>query len=211
MKNLLIIGARGFGREAFNLATQCKNHESEWVIKGFLDDNSDALDGFNYPVGIISSVEDYIIEENDVFICALGNVLHKKKYVEIVLKKNGVFVNLIHPTVIIHSNTKIGTGLIMMAYSLISNECEVGNFVTFMPHSTIGHDCKVSDFCHIGTYAFMGGYSVLEADVTLHTRAVVLPGVKVGLGSIVGVNSSVLKNVKPGITVFGNPAKELKF
>jgi NDP-sugar pyrophosphorylase family protein len=149
MKNLLIIGARGYGREVFNLATQCENFERDWLIKGFLDDKSDALDGFNYPVGIISSVEDYKIEENDVFICALGSVFPKKKYTEIILKKGGLFVNLIHPTVIIHRNTKIGTGLIMMAFSSISNECEVGNFVTFMPHSTIGHDCKVSDFCHI--------------------------------------------------------------
>jgi len=211
MKNLLIIGARGYGRELFNLATQCEGYKRDWLIKGFLDDKSDALEGFNYPVSIISSVEEYIVEENDVFICAIGSVNHKKKYAEMVLKKGGEFINLIHPSVIIHGNTKLGTGLIMMAYSSISNECEVGSFVTFMPYSTVGHDCKISNFCHIGTYAFMGGYSELEANVTLHTRATIFPRVKVGRGSIVGINSMVLKNVKQGITVYGNPAKELKF
>ena len=70
MKQLLIIGARGFGREVYNLFLACKAAGLEMCCKGFLDDKKDALDGYkNYPP-IISSVEDYIIQEDDVFICA---------------------------------------------------------------------------------------------------------------------------------------------
>lgn len=211
MKNLIIIGARGYGREVFNLATQCAGNKIEYTIKGFLDDKKDALSGFNYPVGILSSVEDYIIEPNDVFVCALGSVEYKKKYVEIIKNKGGEFINLVHPTVVLHNNISLGEGLIMFGYSGISNECVVGDFVTFQAYSIIGHDCKVGNWCHINAYSFLGGYAELEDEVTLHTRATILPGVKVGKGAIVGTGSIVIKNVKPGITVYGNPAKELKF
>ncbi|HJY11908.1 MAG TPA: hypothetical protein VJ304_03925, partial [Flavobacterium sp.] len=87
MKNLIIIGARGYGREVCGLARQCSGYNTEYIIKGFLDDKLDALNGFdNYP-DIISSVENYEIQENDVFVCALGSVQWKKHYVEIILSK----------------------------------------------------------------------------------------------------------------------------
>ena len=87
MKNLVIVGARGFGREVYDLATQCSGYNLEYVIKGFLDDKADALDGFeNYP-SIISSVEDYKIEEDDVFVCALGTVGLKKHFAYLIIAK----------------------------------------------------------------------------------------------------------------------------
>lgn len=72
MKHLLIIGARGFGREVYNLFMECKHLHSEYYCIGFLDDNTNALNNYhNYPP-IISSVEEYQVKEDDVFICALG-------------------------------------------------------------------------------------------------------------------------------------------
>ena len=62
MKNLLIIGARGFGREVFDISTQTKEYNNDWIIKGFLDDKVDALEGFNNYPSIISSVEDYEVQ-----------------------------------------------------------------------------------------------------------------------------------------------------
>jgi sugar O-acyltransferase (sialic acid O-acetyltransferase NeuD family) len=209
MKNLIIIGARGYGREVFNLATQCAGNEIEYTIKGFLDDKKDALSGFTYPVGILSSVEDYIIEPNDVFVCALGSVVYKKKYVEIIKNKGGEFINLIHPTVLLHNNILLGKGLVMFGYSGISNDCVVGDFVTFQAYSTVGHDCIVGNWCHINAYSFIGGYAELEDEVTLHTRATILPKVKVGKGATVGAGSIVIKSVKPNTTVFGMPATQI--
>ena len=42
MKSLIIIGARGYGREMYHLATQCREYGREWEIKGFIDDHSSA-------------------------------------------------------------------------------------------------------------------------------------------------------------------------
>jgi hypothetical protein len=50
MKNLLIIGARGFGREVFNIAIDSVGYNETFSIKRCLDDNRNALDGYsNYP------------------------------------------------------------------------------------------------------------------------------------------------------------------
>lgn len=211
MKNLIIIGARGYGREVHDLAKQCSGYNTEYVLKGFLDDKSDALAGFeNYPE-IISSVESYEIQENDVFVCALGSVKWKKHYVELIIDKGGKFINLIHPSVILNTNAVIGNGLIAFMNSNISNDCVIEDFVTIQGFVGLGHDTKLGKWSHLNAYCFTGGFVVLEEEVCLNTRATILPNVVVRKGATVGAASLVIRNVKENTTVFGVPAKKLEF
>lgn len=211
MKNLIIIGARGYGREVYNLAVQCNGYNKDYVIKGFLDDKSDALEGFEDYPEIISDVENYKIQEDDVFTCALGSVKWKKYYVEMIISKGGLFINLIHPTSIFNLNVKLGIGLIVFMYSNISNDCSIEDFVTIQGFVGIGHDSRIGKWSHINAYSFMGGYAILEEEVCLNTRATVLPNIIVRKGATVGAASLVIKNVKANTTVFGVPATVLKF
>ena len=209
MKNLIIIGARGFGREIYSIATQCKEYQKEWTIKGFLDDKLDALEKFvNYPK-VLSSVEEYEIKQNDVFICALGNVKYKKKYTNLIMVKGGKFINIIHPTSIISKNTKLGTGIIVCPFTYVSNEVTIGDFVTIQSHCAIGHDVKIGDYCQVNALSFFGGFSKLEDEVTINPGSMILPKKVIGENSVVGINSSVIGNIKPNRSVYGNPAIEI--
>lgn len=50
----------------------------------------------------------------------------------------------------------------------------------------------------------------IEDDVWIGSRVTILPGVKIGKGSIIGASSVVTKDVLPYSVVGGNPAKLLK-
>ncbi|MCC6126714.1 MAG: acyltransferase [Pirellulales bacterium] len=52
---------------------------------------------------------------------------------------------------------------------------------------------------------------VIEDDIWIGSRAIVLRGVRIGRGAIVGAGSIVTKSVPPYAVVVGNPAKVLKF
>lgn len=209
MKNLIILGARGFGREIYNIASQTKEYNNEWIIKGFLDDKKDALNDFkNYPP-ILSSVEDYEIQENDVFICALGDIKYKKKYINLILGKGGKFINIIHPTSIININVKLGVGIIICPFTYISNDVTIGNFTTIQTHSAIGHDVVIGDYCQINALTFFGGFSQIEEGTTMNPGSGVAPQGIVRENTIVGINSTVLKSTESNCTVYGNPAKKI--
>jgi sugar O-acyltransferase (sialic acid O-acetyltransferase NeuD family) len=211
MKQLLIIGARGWGREVYNVLPDCLGYGKEFVCKGFLDDKGDALEGMlDYPP-IIDSVEHYQIQPDDVFICALGDVHWKKHYIEIVLSKGGEFINLIHKSAIIRRNTKLGVGCIIFDNVGISCDIQIGNFVTFQSYVNVGHDARIGDYCHLGCMSFMGGGSVLGDATVIQISSIILPHVKVGNDCTVGSGSVVIRNVKSGTTVFGNPAKKIDF
>jgi len=209
MKNLIIIGARGFGREIYNVAIQTKEYNTKWTIGGFLDNKEDALDGFKGYPQILSSVEDYEVKENDLFICALGDVKYKKKYISLILGKGGKFINIIHPTSIINMNVKLGIGVIICPFTYISNDVTIGNFTTIQTHSAIGHDVQIGDYCQINALTFLGGFAEIEEGVTMNPGSGVVPRGNIGENTVVGINSTVLKNAKPNSTVYGNPAKEI--
>ena len=211
MKNLLIIGARGFGREVYHLAYYAKAHGTEWNIKGFLDDNKNALDGFDSYPRIIDSVENYVPDENDVFICALGNIQYRKKYANIILEKGGKFINLFHATVNPHSSVKLGSGIIINDHCGISVDITIGDFTSISSQSIIGHDVKIGAWSNIGAACFIGGYTELKESVTVNVGSILIDRITIGENAVVGAGSVVIKNVPPDVTVFGNPARKVQF
>lgn len=206
MKHLVIIGARGFGREIYCSALESIGYGTEFDVKGYLDDKKDALEGYaGYP-SIISSVEDYEIQPDDVFICALGDVHWKRHYVQKILDKGGEFITLIHNSAYVSKNVKIGIGCIILAGSRVHCDVTIGNYTTIQPHVIIGHDCRIGNMCQFNSNTMLGGFVTIEDDVTLHTSAILLPKAKVHANAIVGAGSVVLRSIKANTTVFGNPA-----
>lgn len=210
MKNLLIIGASGFGRDIYSLATECIGYQTEYVIKGFLDDNKDALESFgNYPP-VINSIKDYIVKDDDVFLCALGDVQQKKKFIQLILNKGGKFITLIHPSAIVDKNAKIGIGCIVLQYATLGSGSVVGDFALIQISTIVAHDVKIGNYSRIDCLVVCTGGAIIEDEVTIHTAAVINQKVIVGKGALVGAGSFVIRKVKENSMVYGNPAISLK-
>lgn len=208
MKHLIIIGARGYGRGTYDIARSMVTYQKEFDIKGFLDSKSDALDGYeNYPP-ILGAVETYEIQPDDVFVCALGDVKWKKHYASIILNKGGEFMNVIHPSVFFGGNVKIGKGCIIAYQSQIDCDVKIGDFVNIQCNVVVGHDSEVGSWSMLDCFTFMGGFSSIGESVTMHTRATLIPKLHVGDNAMINAGSIVIRNVKEGTTVMGNPAKE---
>lgn len=211
MKNLLIIGARGWGREVYDIAVACIQNGAGFVVKGYLDDKADALEGYKGYPPIVGPVESYEIQKDDVFICALGDVYFKKHYVKLILDKGGTFLSLVHPTAILGNNVRMGTGCIVGAFANLSSDTAIGDFVTFSIKAGMGHDSSVGDYSHIGGMCCISGFVTIGECVTMHPGSIIVPHRKIGDEAIIGTGSVVLTNVKAGTTVFGNPAKKMVF
>ncbi len=205
-KDLIIISAGQFGREVYTWACQAIEKGEPWTVKGFLDNRPGVLQGLNYDAEILSSVEGYVPQANDIFLCALGEPQWKQKYCKMILDKGGGFATLIHPTAVVGRNVKIGAGSIICPFTQLSCEIVIGRFVTFGTLSSAAHDTVIGDWCQISGHCSVNGRAVLDESVFVGSHATILPGVHVGSHAYVGAGSVVLKRVKPGVKVFGNPA-----
>ena len=67
MKNLIIVGAGGQGREVLNWALNSIGFNKEYIIKGFIDDDLHALDDYNYNYKIIDKIKGYEPDKDEVF------------------------------------------------------------------------------------------------------------------------------------------------
>ncbi len=209
MNNLIIIGAGGMGRTVYDIARESCGYGTEFTIKGFLDDNPDALNGFSGYPPILGSVDEYEICENDVFTWSIGSVSTKKNCCEKIIRRGGEFITLIHNTARIGSNVKVGKGSIVAAYVSVGADAEIGQNVLVQAYSVIAHDVRVGDWSRIDTHVVCVGGTVVGKESTIYTNSVINHKVVVEDNATVAACSFVIKRVKSGTTVYGNPAKRL--
>ncbi|MGL2964106.1 NeuD/PglB/VioB family sugar acetyltransferase [Flavobacterium sp. RSB2_4_14] len=208
MRNLVIIGASGFAREMYDLALACYGNQSDFRIKGFLSDNPSNIEDLGYPP-VLNTVTDYEPVDGDVFFCAIGNLYHRKKTVEIILSKGGKFINLIHPTAIISPSVKLGIGVGIKSFCVLASDVTVEDF-TFLQSSVImGHDVHIGRFCQVNSFSFFAGYVRVHDMVSVNAGVRIIQNIVVEEESVVGIGSVVLHRVRKNTTVFGNPAKRI--
>jgi sugar O-acyltransferase (sialic acid O-acetyltransferase NeuD family) len=207
VKRLLIVGAGGFGREALCWARDVEPTQSEWKIGGFLDANPAALDGFDVPFKILGDPATFAPPETDLFVCALGDPLAKQVVITGLAARAAHFVTLIHPSVIVGADCRIGDGCILCPRAVLTTHVTLGRFVTLNLAATVGHDVCVGDWCTLSDHVDITGKVSLGDAVFAGTHACVLPGLRVGDRAVVGAGAVVTRNVPSGSTMFGVPAK----
>lgn len=208
MKYLIIIGAGGMGRTLYSNALESVGYGEKFVVKGFIDDNLQALDGFeNYPP-VIETIRDYQPQADDVFVSSIGGAA-RRPCMEEIIRRGGEFMELIHQTARIYTNAKLGKGNFIGAYTVIGNDAEIGDYNMIQSYTVIGHDAKIGNWNRIDTHVTCVGGIVIEDEVNIHTSAVISHKVRVESGAHVGALSFVIKKVKAGTTVMGSPAKKL--
>ena len=200
MKNLVILGAGGLAREVYDLANYCYGNDPDFKIRGFLSDGPSNIESYGYPP-VLSTVNSYEIKHDDVFVSGIGNVMDRKKVVEIILKKGGQFINLIHPSVVISPSVRLGTGIAIKAFSVLASNVTIGDF-TFLQSSTIcGHDVNIGNFCHVNSFSFFAGCVTVDDLVTINAGTRIVQSRHIGQCSVIGMGSVVIKDVPEGVKV----------
>lgn len=213
MKHLLIVGARGWGREVYAAFIQTNDYTSGKIdVKGFLDSKADAFDGLqgNFPP-IICSPEDYQPEEDDVFFIAMGDPKWRKHYVDLIKEKGGFFLTIICKGACVNPTAKIGEGSFIAGWTSISDNVVLGKHTIIHVFCDLGHDSKVGDYGTLEAYSFLGGYSQIGNSSIMHVRSTLIRHKNIGNNVEVGSSSVVMRNIKDNQHVFGNPAKKINY
>ena len=208
MKHLIIIGAGGMGRTMYDMARESNGYGIEYDIHGFIDDNTSALDSFeNYPP-LIAPIQGYQPKDNEIFICSIGGTT-RKKCMEEIISKGGQFLTMIHSTARIGTNVQVGEGSIVGAFTTIGADAKVGKYNLIQSYTVIGHDSSIGDWNRIDTHVTLVGGTIVHNEVNIHTSAMISHNVTIEDNSRVAACSFVIRKVKAGTTVMGNPAKKL--
>ncbi len=209
MKQLIIVGAGEFGRELYWTIQGSIGYGTDYRIKGFIDDDDSLEKVSKLSAPFLGKIDEYTVEKEDVFTCAIASPSSREIVINRMLDRKSEFIDIIHSSSIIHGTVKLGKGVIVSPYTCIGDASVIGNYTVINGLSCIGHDCVIGEFTCIMSHCDITGHSEIGRKVFIGGGARTVPGTKIEDEAYVGAGSVVLRKVKIGKKVFGNPAKEI--
>jgi hypothetical protein len=107
------------------------------------------------------------------------------------------------------SEVVLGPGAVLAAGVRLSTNLQIGRHFHANPNATVGHDCVIGDYVTLSPGAHISGSVTLGDGVLVGTGAVVIQGCTVGGWAVIGAGAAVVRDVAPGLTVAGVPARSL--
>ncbi len=211
MKNIVIYGAGGFGREIACLINRINAVKPEWNLLGFIDDGEpvgkeneygkvlgdfDTLNSWQTPISVVISI---------------GKPQTVKMLIEKITNPNIDFPNLIAPDVILMdpNNVSIGRGNIICTGCLISCNTKIGDFNCFNDFVSIGHDTTIGNYNAFMTATRVSGIVTIGDCNFFGVNSCMVQGVKVGNNTTLAAGSALIRRTKDGFTYIGVPANAM--
>lgn len=211
MKELIIVGAGGFGREVAWLVERINAKEKRWNLLGFVDDANERQGMVlnSYPVlGGCDCLSSY---PNAYIVCAIGASKTRKSIINRIEEEcpNVKYATLIDPSVAYSDTVSIGEGTIVCAHTIMTVNITVGKHVILNLDCTIGHDVILKDFVTVYPSVNVSGNVIADSCVELGTGTQIIQGKRIGQNTIVGAGSVVVKDIPENCTAVGCPARPM--
>lgn len=213
MKDLIILGAGGFGREVAWAVERINAQRPTWNLLGFMDDN-DIIQGTEingYKVlGKSSDVSKY---PDAYFVVAVGASRIREKIVSNMKAVNPSikFGTVIDPSAEMSNHVTIGEGTIICAHAIITVNISIGSHVIINLDCTVGHDAVLEDFVILYPSVNISGFCRIGHGCEMGTGTQIIQGKTVGDYAIVGAGAVVVRDIPEKCTAVGSPAKPIKF
>lgn len=215
MKRFAIFGASGCGRGVMPLARQQleKSGTSDWDLV-FLDDEVQAPEINEQPVMSYAQWVSEPAESRHVCI-AIANSTVRARLVEQCIADKISFFEVRASNVVELDAVVIGDGAVLCPFVTLTSNIRIGKHFHANLYSYVEHDCVIGDFVTFAPGVHCNGNVHIEDHAYIGTGAILRPGkpgepLVIGRGAVVGMGAVVTKNVAPGTTVIGNPARVME-
>jgi len=204
-----IYGASGFGREVLPLVReQCADAELCFVDDGSQDSQLNGYTVYTYQNFLDLPQTDKSV----VFAIANSKI---RETLEAKCKQDGLaIVSVKASNSIVLDHVEIGEGAVLCHFTQLTSNIKIGKQFHANIYSYVAHDCVIGDYVTFAPKVQCNGNVHIEDHAYIGTGAIIKQGTParplvIGKGAIVGMGAVVTKNVAPGVTVIGNPARPL--
>lgn len=191
---MYLYGASGHGKVVYDIVKACGVE-----VIGFIDKSPKAEF-----LGVKVIDEQSFQSAGKNVIISIGDNKTRKALAQ---KLNASFGKALHPSAIVASSVRIGSGTVVMHGAIIQPDVVVGEHVIINTGATIDHDCSLGDFVHVGPGANLCGHVEVGECTLIGAGSIVTPGRKIGSNCIIGAGTVVINDIPDGEVVVGNPGR----
>lgn len=211
MKNIVLFGGGNQAHYTIDIIEK----EGKYNVIGIIDSVHDiGTDRFGYKViGRVTELAS-LIEQYEIYggLITIGD--NWSRYIVsqqiTTIVPNFIFVNAIHPSVIIGNTTKIGVGIVAMAGCIFNPKAEIGNFTFFATGAQIEHDNIIHDYASISAGSVTGGYVTIGKFSAITLGVTVADRIEIGENTVVGAGSLVMKSLPDNVLAYGSPVNIIR-
>ena len=202
MKELVIIGAGGLGREVAWSVRRVNEScaEPKWNLAGFADDAPGKSSGLLDGLPLLGTVAKVAKERPEAaFFIAVGDNATRER---IALELDGrEFPAVVDTAAIVAPTAVIEKGAFVAPLAIVSAGASVGRFALVNARAGVGHDSRLGAFSQVCPGASLSGATVLGERAFVGTNACTLPGVEVGADAKIAGGTPAYSNVPSGATL----------
>lgn len=207
MRDLVIVGAGGHGRELLDVAEAVNAVRPTWRVLGVLDDGDPRRDrlerrGATLLGGLANLAgldADYVVGVGDSEVRARVDVIATASGHQAAV--------LVHPAATVGADVELAPGVVLAAGARVTTNVRLGRHTHLNVNAVVSHDGRLADYVTLSPGALVNGTVVLEEHVLLGTAAVVTPGRHIGARTWVGAGGVVVHDLPPGVVATGVPAR----
>ncbi|MEM9392150.1 MAG: acetyltransferase [Bacteroidota bacterium] len=204
MKDIVIYGAGGLGKEMVCLIEQINQDKRQWNLLGFVDDSSLKKSWFGLPV--LGDSDFFKVNHSVNVVVAIGHPAIKKQIAQKVSQCK--FPTLIHPSSqLMSKNIELASGTVLTAGTVLTCDIKLGCFSLVNLNTTIGHDTEIGDYSSIMCGVnIAGGVRIGECSF-VGSGTNIINQVQIGNNVKIGAGAVVIRNIEDDKTAVGVPAQ----
>ncbi len=212
-RELVVVGAGGFGRETVEAVRALNAVGARWRLAGYLDDDparhGTVIDG----VAVLGGTEELGNMPDVSVVVAVGrpdNYLSRPRIVERLGIPPERYATILHPSASVSSTSRVGPGTVLLAQTVLTAAVTVGSHVAIMPHVILTHDDVIGDFATMASGACLGGHVQVGRCAYVGAGALVRERCGIGSGALVGMGAVVTRDIPPNEVWAGIPARYIR-